>query len=102
RAVEIASPLSRHQHTLDIAKANDIVLQGDPIRLAQIFGNLLANAAKFTPPGGRIDVEIERVGGRVRVAVRDTGPGIASDQLKRIFEPFVPADRARDILHGGL
>ncbi|HSY41432.1 MAG TPA: ATP-binding protein, partial [Polyangia bacterium] len=66
------------------------------------FGNLLTNAAKFTPPEGRIDVSIDRAPGRVRVGVRDNGRGIAPDQLGRIFEPFVQADRERDALRGGL
>ncbi|HUQ07461.1 MAG TPA: hybrid sensor histidine kinase/response regulator [Kofleriaceae bacterium] len=103
RAVEMASPLvTRNQHRLEVAEAHDAVVQGDPIRLAQVFGNLLTNAAKFTPPGGRIDVHVEHASERVRVVVRDTGCGIAKDQQQRIFEPFVQADRARDVLRGGL
>jgi signal transduction histidine kinase/ActR/RegA family two-component response regulator len=103
RAVEIAVPLvSRHRHALHIHGAEGVALQGDPVRLAQIFGNLLVNAAKFTPPGGKLDVEIDRAPGCVRVTVRDTGRGIASDQLARIFEPFVQVNRERDALHGGL
>lgn len=103
RAVEISSRLvSRKAHELEVADAQGAMLQGDPIRLAQIFGNLLTNAAKFTPPGGRIVVLVERISGLVRVIVQDTGCGIARDQLKRIFEPFVQADRARDVLSGGL
>lgn len=103
RAVEIASPLiTRNRHELEVGDAQGAILQGDPIRLAQIFGNLLTNAAKFTPPGGRIDVLVDRVADRVRVTVRDTGCGIAPDQVARIFEPFVQADRARDELRGGL
>jgi signal transduction histidine kinase/CheY-like chemotaxis protein len=103
RASEIATPLvSQHRHSLDIASADGIVVQGDPVRLAQVFSNLLVNAAKFTPPLGKIDVAIESGPGRVRVTVRDTGRGIARDLLGRIFEPFVQADRERDALHGGL
>lgn len=103
RAVEIAAPLvNRHRHHMEVEDAGGVIVQGDPIRLAQIFGNLLTNAAKFTPPGGRIAVLVTRSSGRVRVTVRDTGCGIASDQLQRIFEPFVQADRARDVLRGGL
>jgi signal transduction histidine kinase/ActR/RegA family two-component response regulator len=103
RAVEMASPLvARHRHALQVASAEGVTLQGDPVRLAQIFGNLLTNAAKFTPPGGNIDVSIDRAPGRVRVDVRDNGRGIALDQLGRIFEPFVQADRERDALSGGL
>ncbi|HEY3808287.1 MAG TPA: hybrid sensor histidine kinase/response regulator [Kofleriaceae bacterium] len=103
RAVELASPLvARNRHDLTVADAGDAVLLGDAVRLAQIFGNLLTNAAKFTPPGGKIDVLVDQGRGRVSVTVRDTGCGIARDQLGRIFEPFVQADRERDALQGGL
>jgi signal transduction histidine kinase len=103
RAYEIATPLvSRHQHALRTANAEDITLRGDPVRLAQIFGNLLTNAAKFTPPHGKIEVSVERVLGRVRVAIRDNGRGFAPGQLVRIFEPFVQVDREGDALRGGL
>ncbi len=103
RAVEIASPLvSRHRHTLEVASAAGVTVRGDPVRLAQIFGNLLTNATKFTPPGGRIEVLVAEAPGRVRVTVRDNGRGIAPDQMRRIFEPFVQADRERDALRGGL
>ncbi len=103
RAMEIAAPLvTRHRHQLIVGDAGDITLQGDPVRLAQIFGNLLTNAAKFTPQGGRIELLVEPAGSRVRITVRDNGCGIAPDQIERIFEPFVQADRARDVLRGGL
>jgi signal transduction histidine kinase/ActR/RegA family two-component response regulator len=103
RAVEIAGPIiAEHRHALAVASGEAITVRGDPVRLAQIFGNLLTNAAKFTPPGGRIDVLVEPVPGRVRVTVRDNGRGIASDQLRRIFEPFVQAERKEDALQGGL
>ena len=103
RAVEIASPLATRQgHTLTVADANGIALEGDPVRLAQIFGNLLTNAAKFTAPGGKIDVLIDRLPERVRVTVRDNGRGIPPEQCARIFEPFIQIHRERDALHGGL
>ena len=103
RALEVVSPLiTRHRHALSVARCEGIVVQGDPVRLAQVFGNLLTNAAKFTPPEGAIDVSIERMPGRVRVTVRDNGRGLARNQLARIFEPFVQVDRARDALRGGL
>jgi signal transduction histidine kinase/ActR/RegA family two-component response regulator len=103
RAAEIASPLiARHRHALRVASAEGVTLQGDPVRLAQIFGNLLTNAAKFTPPEGNIDVLIDRVPGRVRVSVTDNGRGIPLYQLGRIFEPFVQIDRQPDAQRGGL
>jgi signal transduction histidine kinase/CheY-like chemotaxis protein len=103
RAVEIASPLlARHQHSFRAASAEGVDVQGDPVRLAQVFGNLLTNAAKYTPPGGNIDLAVEPLPGRVRVTVRDDGRGIAPHHLQRIFEPFVQVDRERDALGGGL
>ncbi len=103
RAVEIAGPsISTNRHVLHVASGEAITVRGDPVRLAQIFGNLLTNAAKFTSPGGRIDVLVDQIPGRVRVTVRDNGRGIAPDQLGRIFEPFVQAERKADALLGGL
>jgi len=102
RAVEVVGRLvTRQHHRLRVASAPDVTLQGDPVRLGQVFGNLLTNAAKFTPPGGTIEVSIEKLPDRVRIAVRDDGRGIARDHLARIFEPFVQVDRGHDA-HGGL
>jgi signal transduction histidine kinase/CheY-like chemotaxis protein len=103
RAIEIAFHLiQRNQHELVVTRAADVLLQGDPVRLAQVFGNLLTNAAKFTPAGGRIELSTERADDRVRVTVRDNGPGIARHELKRIFEPFVQLHRVTDAARGGL
>jgi signal transduction histidine kinase/ActR/RegA family two-component response regulator len=103
RAAEIAAPLvARNGHQLRIEDGGDVAVRGDPVRLAQIFGNLLTNAAKFTAPGGKIDVLVERTPGHVCVVVRDNGRGIAPEEARRIFEPFVQADRAHDALSGGL
>ena len=103
RAVDLAAPLVRsNNHELRVARADNVTVEGDPVRLAQIFGNLLTNAAKFTPPGGEIELSVRRAGSRVFVSVRDNGRGIAREQLTRIFEPFVQVDRPRDALRGGL
>lgn len=103
RALEIAAPLvSRYGHSLQLDRADAIAVKGDAVRLAQVFGNLLTNAAKFTPPGGRINVLVDSSAGRVRVRVRDNGRGIAGDQMNRIFEPFVQVEQERDALRGGL
>ena len=76
RALEIVVPLvTRNRHQLRVESAGDVAVQGDPVRLAQVFTNLLTNAVKFTPAGGRIDVRIERSPGRVGVTVRDDGCG---------------------------
>jgi signal transduction histidine kinase/ActR/RegA family two-component response regulator len=101
RAAELSAPLmSRRGHQLRIDRDDDVTLEGDHIRLAQVFGNLLTNAAKFTPPGGEIEVTVRRATGRVLVTVSDNGCGISSEQLTRIFEPFVQAER--DAHRGGL
>jgi CheY-like chemotaxis protein len=79
-------------------------LEGDEVRLAQVFHNLLTNAAQYTPPNGRIrlhaDLDIEK--GGVRLTVSDNGVGIASDMIDHIWEPFVQADQASDRAEGGL
>jgi PAS domain S-box-containing protein len=63
-------------------------VEGDPERLDQVVRNLIGNALKFTPPGGRIDVALRREGNTLLLEVRDDGQGIAADELPRIFERF--------------
>jgi signal transduction histidine kinase/CheY-like chemotaxis protein len=103
RAVELATPLiTRYQHTLQVDSAQGLTLSGDLVRLAQVVGNLLTNAAKFTPPQGEIKVLVAAMPGRVRITVSDNGRGIPAPYLGRIFEPFVQAHGARDAARGGL
>ena len=85
---------ARGQHISVSLPEGPIQIMGDPTRLQQVFTNLLNNASKFTPEGGSIRVEAERVGNEVIVVVRDNGDGIASDMLKKIFEPFIQIDRS--------
>jgi signal transduction histidine kinase len=68
---------------------------GDGDRLTQIFGNLVDNALKFTPRGGRVSVMADREEGEVRVVVADTGPGIAPSDIPHVFDRFYQADSAR-------
>jgi PAS domain S-box-containing protein len=75
---------------------------GDPARIRQVFDNLLTNAVKFTPAGGRIDVLVEPTAEGARVVVRDNGIGIPADALPRIFERFWQADSSPTRGHGGL
>jgi len=75
---------------------------GDPGRLQQVFWNLLVNAVKFTPEGGRVDVEVRREGDAWVVRVRDTGQGIRPEFLTRLFERFWQADGSSTREHGGL
>jgi PAS domain S-box-containing protein len=69
-----------------------VAAMADPNRLQQILLNLLTNAIKFTPPGGRIEIRCGSDGERTRIQVRDDGIGIEPDQLQRIFSPFVQLD----------
>ena len=68
---------------------DDTIVSADPDRLQQILLNLLTNAIKFTPPGGRVTVSCEHRGERVLIRVQDTGVGIPREQLEMIFDPFV-------------
>jgi two-component system CheB/CheR fusion protein len=78
-------------------------VNADPARLSQMIGNLLQNAAKFTPRGGRTTLSVERApDGFVTFAVRDTGEGIPPEVLAHLFEPFVQAEKTLDRSTGGL
>jgi CheY-like chemotaxis protein len=77
-------------------------VEGDPTRLEQIVGNLLHNAARYTNPGGHIELALERRGDLGVLRVRDDGIGIASDVLPRIFDLFVQGEREPERGSGGL
>jgi len=103
RAIELASPLlERHAHRLSVDLQPDLAVDGDPVRLAQVFANLLTNAAKYTPRGGVITIVGERSAGRACVRVRDTGIGIAPAMLPRVFDQFVQGRQSLDRSAGGL
>jgi len=87
-------------HYVDTAEPTWVA--ADAARLAQMVGNLLGNALKFTPPAGQVTVRVGRREGRCEIAVRDSGAGIESPDLDRIFDPFVQAERTRERKHGGL
>jgi len=105
RAVEAIRPLTderRHSVNLVLASGGTLWIEADPTRLDQIITNLLNNAAKYTPDGGRITVT-ERLDGRDAVIIiRDTGIGIAPEMLAKIFELFTQADRSLEHRTGGL
>lgn len=82
--------------------ASGAVVRGDPARLQQVFWNLLNNAIKFTPRGGKVLVALERVNSHVEVTIGDTGVGIASEFLPFVFERFRQADASSTRAHGGL
>ncbi len=77
-------------------------ISGDPQRMQQVFWNLLTNAIKFTPRGGRIDVVLQRVDSHLEASVTDSGMGIASDFLPHVFDRFRQADASNVRSHGGL
>jgi PAS domain S-box-containing protein len=89
----------RLQVVLDPLKG---AVAGDPNRLQQVFWNLLTNAIKFTPKGGRVQVVLERVNSHVEVSVIDTGEGIAPEFLPHVFNRFEQADASTTRRHGGL
>ncbi len=75
---------------------------GDPGRIQQIIWNILTNAIKFTPKGGRVQVRLERVDSYVEITMRDTGQGIAPEFLPHVFERFRQSDSSSTRSHGGL
>jgi CheY-like chemotaxis protein/two-component sensor histidine kinase len=103
-AVETSRPLIEAAgHQLVVALPPEpLTLQGDPVRLAQVFANLLNNAAKYTEAGGRIWFTIRREGASATISVRDTGVGIPSDMLPRVFDLFRQIDRHAGQAQGGL
>lgn len=87
---------------LKVEVAGEAVVDGDPARLSQILGNLLQNAAKFTPRGGRVFVLMSTVGKMVQICVRDSGDGMNKNTLSHIFEPFMQANVTLARTNGGL
>ncbi len=79
-----------------------IIVNADEVRLAQVLGNLLHNAAKFTPAGGRVTLAVAADADRAVIRVRDTGPGIAPEVMPTIFEPFTQAKQTLARTEGGL
>ncbi len=82
--------------------AGPVFVRGDPTRLAQVIGNLLHNAAKFTPSGGVTSVTVSTILDRAEIRIRDSGIGIEPAQLGRVFEPFAQVDDGLARPHGGL
>jgi signal transduction histidine kinase len=92
---------SSHDIRLDLP-AKPVWVDGDAERLAQVIGNLLNNAGKYTPDEGRITVALAQEGGQAVVRVVDNGLGIAPDLLEQVFEIFAQVDRTLDRARGGL
>jgi signal transduction histidine kinase/CheY-like chemotaxis protein len=100
-AIETARPsIDAKAHELVVRFAQkSLFVEGDAVRLAQIVSNLLINAAKFTPPKGRIELGMQSANGEVAISVRDDGVGIDADQLPRVFEMFVQLESKNE--HAG-
>ena len=103
-AVETAQPniQSRSQELVVRYAPELLYVDGDAIRLSQIVANLLNNAAKFTPPRGRIEVSLSSSDNQAVVAVKDTGIGFDPADARRVFDMFVQLDASRDAGAGGL
>jgi len=103
-AIETSRPhIEAAQHTLEVAfNAGQAPVQADPLRLAQVFSNLLNNAAKYTNPGGRIAITMEAAADEYLVRVRDNGVGIAAPMLKDIFTLFTQVTHPVERSQGGL
>ena len=104
-AVEAVRPMAavKNVHLRFVPDLSDLsIVRGDVERLQQVIWNLLANAIKFTPDGGTVDVFIEPAGDHVQVRVVDTGQGISQDFLPHVFERFRQADGSTTRRHSGL
>lgn len=104
RAVELARPLidARKHQLAVLVPVGALFVDGDVVRLAQVIANLLQNAAKYTDPGGHLEVVARREEAQVVIRVRDDGRGIRPDRLASMFELFVQGDQPPDRSEGGL
>ena len=104
QAVEAVDPLIRQQrHRITVVSSRKpLVVNGDPDRLVQCVGNILTNAAKYTPPNGEIRVESGEEQGEAWVSISDNGVGLAPDLLPQVFDLFVQGERTLDRAQGGL
>lgn len=104
QAVEAVRPLvERRRHKLSVVLPEQpVILHVDPTRIVQVLENILNNAAKYTDPGGEIEVRTERHDRDIAIRIKDTGVGIPADVLPRIFDIFVQGPRTIDRAQGGL
>lgn len=103
-AVELSRPqVEAGRHALEFEEAGEpLLLRGDAVRLTQVFSNLINNAAKYTPPGGRLRLAVRREGDEAVVALSDNGIGIEPQMLEAVFEMFVQVAGSARGLQGGL
>ena len=86
--LELLQPRATQARVTLRGELHPATVSGDPHRLHQITANLVANAVKYTPPGGTVTVTVDHAGGSVRLVVADTGPGIEPDELPHLFDRF--------------
>ena len=84
-----------------MALPGQLAAHADPDGLAQVLGNLLQNAMRYTPRGGRVAIRAERRPADILVSVTNSGEGIPKDELAHVFERFYRVDKSRDRVHGG-
>ncbi len=103
-AIATMQPAARAKEVSIVPALGEVtaVVRGDFARLQQVVCNLLSNAVKFTPPGGRIDVELAMIADQVQISVADTGQGIKPEFLPHVFERFRQEDGSIRRRHGGL
>ena len=104
RALETVQPvIAEQRHELVVEMPDETLeVEGDLMRLTQVLGNLLNNAAKYTDPGGRIVLSVQRAGSNLEMRVRDTGIGIPPQLLPRLFNLFTQVDGTTHRAQGGL
>jgi two-component system, sensor histidine kinase len=104
RATKAVDGAARKQHheIVVITHCDPVYVDADPVRMEQVVNNLLTNAIKYTPAGGKIVVSVHPIDGHAEVRVCDNGMGITPDLLPRVFELFTQAERALDRSQGGL
>jgi signal transduction histidine kinase len=100
-AEQLQTQAARQGIRLEVANLHECSVTGDDIQLSQVFFNLIDNAIKYTPRGGRVSVSSTINDGTVTITVADTGPGIATEHLPHVFDRFYRADRSRTEATGG-
>ncbi|MDI1442706.1 ATP-binding protein [Polyangium sp. 6x1] len=96
------SAAEKHVELESISRPFSGRVRGDPSRLEQVISNLVSNAIKFTPSGGKVQVKLDRVDGHAEITIADTGQGIKPEFMPHVFERFRQADSSMTREHGGL
>jgi nitrogen fixation/metabolism regulation signal transduction histidine kinase len=104
QALEMSEPsIKAGKHKISLVLDHEpLIVDGDPVRLTQVFANLFNNAAKYTPPKGQIEISAKREGDQALVSVRDNGIGVSADMLPRIFDLFTQSPHSLVNAKGGI